>query len=113
LRRVSRLHESEIENIERSILRYFVRNPRAADTLEGITRWRLLHERIDRGFEQTSQALGRLVSQGYLLEEISPVSGSIFRLNLAKRAESQALLSEPYRARHGPARTGRGGGESA
>ena len=92
MHRVERPNDSDIENVEKSILRYFVRNPCAADSAEGVARWRLLHERIDHSVEQTREALRILVSKGYVLEETSPVSGPIFRLNLAKRGESEALL---------------------
>ncbi len=103
--RAGRSRGPEIEDIEKHILRYFVRNPRAADSLEGITRWRLLQERIDYSFEQTRKALQWLVSQGYVLEETSPVSGPIFRLNPAKWEEIQALLNKQQELRREPADT--------
>ena len=39
------------------ILSYFLRNPLAADTLEGVARWRLLDEVVYRKVEETRAAL--------------------------------------------------------
>lgn len=66
--------------IVKQILNYFLRNSKAADTLEGIARWRLLEEQVHRSFQQTELALTWLVEQGFL-EEVKTVGSSrIFRL---------------------------------
>jgi Fe2+ or Zn2+ uptake regulation protein len=66
--------------IVKQILNYFLRNSKAADTLEGIARWRLLEEQVHRSFQQTESALAWLVKQGFL-EEVETVGSSrIFRL---------------------------------
>ena len=66
--------------IVKQILNYFLRNSKAADTLEGIARWRLLEEQVHRSFQQTESALAWLVEQGFL-EEVETVGSSrIFRL---------------------------------
>jgi DNA-binding PadR family transcriptional regulator len=63
----------------KQILNYFLRNSKAADTLEGIARWRLLEEQVHRSFQQTESALAWLVEQGFL--EVETVgSRRIFRL---------------------------------
>jgi hypothetical protein len=36
--------------VTKQIVSYFLRNPNAADTLEGIARWRLLEERIHQKY---------------------------------------------------------------
>jgi DNA-binding NtrC family response regulator len=75
------------ERVARQILSYFLRNPRAADSLEGIARWRLLDEMVHRSLEETEEALSWLVAKGYL-EEISTLSSSkVFRLNSDKYDE--------------------------
>lgn len=64
----------------KQILNYFLRNSKAADTLEGIARWRLLEEQVHRSLQQTESALAWLVEQGFL-EEVETVGSSrIFRL---------------------------------
>ncbi len=89
----------EVEaKLAREILRYFSRHPIAADTLEGITRWRLLDERIERSLESVSRAMAWLVAEGLLVKESTALSGTIFRLNPEKRPEIEALLT-PVRKR--------------
>ncbi|HUP10205.1 MAG TPA: hypothetical protein VMU47_23840 [Caldimonas sp.] len=78
----------------KEILRYFLRNPGAADTLEGVARWRLMDERIHGTVEETDQALAWLVAEGLLLKEsrdgldptfcLSPEQGDRARLLLGK-----------------------------
>jgi hypothetical protein len=66
--------------IVKQILNYFLRNSKAADTLEGIARWRLLEEQVHRSFQQTESALAWLVKQGFLEEAETVGSSRIFRL---------------------------------
>ena len=81
----------------REILSYFVRNPQAADTLDGIVRWRLLSEVVHRKVEETSVAIEWLVEQGLLLETRSPGVGPIFSLNPEKISEAQCILDAGIR----------------
>ncbi len=83
------------EEVAREILSYFLRNPRAVDSFEGVARWRLLDERIHRSLEETKQALWWLVTQGFLVEESTPLAGQIFRLNQKKRADATRFLMSP------------------
>ena len=77
----------------KQILRYFVRNPEAADGLEGMVRWRLLEEMIHRSVEETHAALMWLVSRGFLTETRVPGSEKVFCLNREKQAEADHLLA--------------------
>jgi hypothetical protein len=74
------------------ILRYFTRHPQAADTLEGVARWRLLEDRVQRSVEGINDALDWLVAQGFLLQELTAGSGAIFRLNQQRISEAEELL---------------------
>ncbi len=78
----------------REILDYFLRNPQAADNLEGVARWRLMQEQVHRSVEEVDQALGWLVAEGLLLKESAEGSDAIFRLNVDKRAQAQRLLAK-------------------
>jgi len=78
--------------IAREVLDYFLRNPRVADSLEGVARWRLHDEPVHRSVEEISQALERLVAEGFLAAESGTGSGQIFRLNGKKAAEARTLL---------------------
>ena len=80
----------------KQILAYFVRNPGAADSLEGIARWRLLETIVQRSLAETAEAIRRLVAEGYLCEKDVPGSDSIFLLNQEKAAEAERVVdSEP------------------
>lgn len=83
------------------ILSYFMRNPEAADSLEGIARWRLLDEVINRSVQETDRALGWLVREGYLTESSGPGIKPMFRLNPERIADSAEALTP-----HGDATTG-------
>ena len=76
----------------REILAYFLRNPSAADSLEGIARWRLLEEAIQRKLIETQKALEWLLQEGYVIEQNRPAMGSLFRLNPDRQSEAELLL---------------------
>ena len=82
------------QEVAGDILKYFLCNPAAADNLEGMARWRLLSETIQRSVQQTSQALEWLVRRGFLLKLDTGGSGPVFCLNLEKRAEAEKLLGD-------------------
>ena len=76
------------------VLGYFVRNPRATDSLEGVARWRLLEEQVHRTLQQTETALAFLVSEGLLQEIRTPGSPAIFRLDPEHQADAVRFLSQ-------------------
>jgi len=59
---------------------YFGRHPLAADSVEGIARWRLLEENAHLQLESTARALRWLVDRGELVEEARPGMTALFRL---------------------------------
>lgn len=86
--------------IVKQVLSYFVRNPKAADTLEGVARWRLLDEQIQKSISQTEAALEWLVGEGFL-EELRPQgSRRLFRLNRERRADAIRLLEKTEKSGH-------------
>jgi hypothetical protein len=76
------------------ILRYFVRNPEAADTCEGIARWRLLEETIHHTTEETARAVDWLEARGYLQRVPGIGSSPLFMLDRAKLTEVTSFLAE-------------------
>lgn len=89
------------EQVMRDILGYFVRNPQAADTLDGIVRFRVMDELLHRGVPETEEALERLVAGGLLRRENAPGTSALYRLDRdhvddARRAlASDAPLAPP------------------
>ena len=83
------------KGLSRDILKYFLRNPQAADTLEGVANWRLLDEVIYYVVKDTSEALEWLVSQGYLVKDSSIGSNDIFQLNPQKRKDALQFIKQP------------------
>jgi hypothetical protein len=63
------------------ILAYFLRNPRSADTLEGVVRWRLLEEKIFSTVEDTRESIEWLVDQQYLSRISMPGKEPLYRIN--------------------------------
>jgi hypothetical protein len=90
-----RQHKELDSKIIKQVLGYFVRNPKTADTLEGITRWRLLQERVQKSLRETEGAIVWLVEKGYL-EEVLVAGGkeAIFRLNPERHSDALRLLSK-------------------
>jgi hypothetical protein len=76
------------EQVARQIMTYFVRNPNAADSLEGIARWRLLDEAVHRTVGETSLALADLVKRGLLT--CTPVQGGAPIYSLGTTAQPTA-----------------------
>ena len=63
-------------------MRYFLQNPEAADSLEGIARWRLLEMQVRDVVAETDAALALLVEQD-LVEQV-PIAGGPFLFRLKK-----------------------------
>ena len=77
----------------REILNYFMRNPQAADTLEGVARWRLMDEVIRRKLDETEAVLESLVTHGYLTRSMSPGGIAMFSLNSERAGEARQFLA--------------------
>ena len=86
-----------VTGVVRDVMRYFVQHPAAADSLEGIARWRLLEQRAQDLVAETSDALALLVEHG-MVEKISVPGGrALYRLN-PDRADAARELLEGRRA---------------
>lgn len=77
----------------KDILAYFLRNPQAVDSVEGVARWRVMEEQVHRSLEQTQSALAWLVSEGYLEELETAGTGRIVRLNPDRQAVAARFLA--------------------
>lgn len=83
---------SKSETVAREIMRYFLDRTEAADTLEGIARWRLMQQSIERTVDETASALHLLVERGVIEEVRTGAGPTLFRLNAEKRAAVEASL---------------------
>ena len=85
------------DELAEEILRYFVEHPKAADSLEGIAKWRLGHA-SSGNLACTAGALKRLVEFSFIEEIPILGSGPVFRLqemNLAGAKEFLASRKRP------------------
>jgi hypothetical protein len=82
------------EELAKEILSYFLRNPRAADTLAGVVRWRLPEERVHRAAESVNGALEWLVEEGYLDASDTESAGRVFSLHAEKRRDAERFVGD-------------------
>jgi hypothetical protein len=78
----------------KEVLSYFLRNPHAVDSLEGVARWRLLEETIHHRVEEVDGAVSWLVSQGFLMKEPTVRGFHTYRLNRDRADEAARLLAK-------------------
>jgi hypothetical protein len=80
--------------VTRQVLSYFVRNPQAVDSLEGVARWRLLDEAIHLQVNAARDALQWLVERGVLRQMTGPGLQPVFSLDPDRIEDAQRLLAE-------------------
>jgi Fe2+ or Zn2+ uptake regulation protein len=56
--------------ISREILDYLREHPRSGDTLEGVSKWWLMQQRVSESVENVFQALKQLGKEGFVHERI-------------------------------------------
>jgi hypothetical protein len=71
-------------DITEEILNYLFKHPDANDTLEGITEWWLLNQRITYEMRRVKAAVFKLVKEGWVIEIKSKNSIVRYRLNPKK-----------------------------
>lgn len=81
------------ETVVKEVLNYFLRNTRAADSLEGIARWRLLDEIVRLKVEETRWALEWLVQRKFLKKTKVAGGEPVFSLNQKKIPEAKSFLA--------------------
>jgi hypothetical protein len=80
------------KNVSQEILRYLLRHPDAQDTLQGISEWWLLEERIMRKYAEVEAALEGLVNVGFVLEKRVANVGTLYCLNKIKRNQIEKVI---------------------
>lgn len=95
--------DSKRSEIATDILSFLLRNPSAADSFEGIARWRLLEEIARRSVASTDEAMHWLIENGFLSEETIPGGKTIYRLNTDRRGDAERMVGgEESRDREAP-----------
>ncbi|MEO8427758.1 MAG: hypothetical protein ABI651_11675 [Verrucomicrobiota bacterium] len=69
------------------ILGYFISNPNANDTVEGLVEWRLLEQRIRHSIAEAESALTELVAGKLILARRGADGRIHYRVNPAKETE--------------------------
>jgi len=80
--------------VTRQVLGYFVRNPKAVDSLEGIARWRMVDEVLHLHVSATHESLAWLVERGLLQCTYGPGHQPLFSLDPVQLPEAEKLLAE-------------------
>jgi hypothetical protein len=88
--------------VTRQVLSYFVRNPQAVDSLEGVARWRLLDEAIHVHVAAAREALDWLVARGVIQRTEGPGLPPVFSLDPERQDEAEQLLAELTSKRRTP-----------
>ena len=76
------------------ILAYLCDNPNAGDTFEGIVEWWLLHQRIKFETRNISEAVRKLVAEGFILENEGSDSRTTYRVNQIRANEIQTIVNQ-------------------
>ncbi|MFQ5865004.1 MAG: hypothetical protein ACE5IW_07235 [bacterium] len=76
------------------LLNYFVRQPSATDTLQGIAEWWILKEHISYTVEKISSTLDLLVSKGFVIVKEYHNQEKHYKLNEEKLSEIKKALRE-------------------
>ena len=89
--------------LTQDIMRYYLRNPNVADTLEGLARWRLLEQTVHETVSEVQEAVSWLVSQGLLRKTLRFSSPPLFELNRDRLDDCKQYLEKVSRERKKPA----------
>jgi hypothetical protein len=84
----------EQRDVRYHILSYLCDNPNAGDTFDGIVEWWLLHQRIKFETRNISEAVRKLVAEGFILENAGSDSRITYRVNQIKAQEIQTLVNQ-------------------
>jgi hypothetical protein len=80
--------------LTKEIIRYYMRNPNAADTLEGLARWRLLEQTVHDTVSEVQEAVSWLVREGLLRKTLCFASPPLFELNRERIDDCKRYLEE-------------------
>jgi hypothetical protein len=82
-----------LQKVERFLIHYWLQNPRARDTLEGIYTWWLPHELRDLSHERMLEVVDELRERGWILEWRSKTGVITYGINPERRQELEDYLT--------------------
>jgi hypothetical protein len=82
----------ELLMVIQHILQYWLVYADAKDTLQGILKWWLPGDCVERGAEEVQAALEALVARGWVTKRQTLPSQALYGLNQSKYEEIQAFL---------------------
>jgi hypothetical protein len=74
------------------ILRYLIEHPDAKDTVQGILRWWLPKDPVERSEEEVQEVLEVLVARGWMTKRQTITSQELYGMNKEKLNTIQAFL---------------------
>jgi len=78
--------------VNREILGYLLDHPDAKDTVDGVIKWWLPEDLVDRGKKTVQEVLEILVSRGWLTERNVTSSEKIYGMNKDRLEEIENFL---------------------
>jgi hypothetical protein len=91
---ISVMAEERPPHLAKEILSYYVKHPTAADTYEGLARWRLLEEYVEQTTHDTEKAVDWLVSHGFLAVSGGLGNRRVFVLNADRRQDAETFVDD-------------------
>jgi hypothetical protein len=80
------------EKVTREILGYLLEHPDAKDTVDGVIKWWLPEDLVDRGKKTVQEVLEILVSRGWLTERNVTSSEKIYGMKKDRLEEIENFL---------------------
>lgn len=88
------MNEVSTSRVARAILEYLRKNPRAQDTLSGITEWWLPRQQIRTHATTVKDALALLLAEELIVEVKGKDSQHHYRINERKWAQIETMLED-------------------
>jgi hypothetical protein len=88
------MKEASTSRVARAILEYLHKNPRAQDTLSGITEWWLPKQQIRTQPTTVKDALALLIAEELIVEVKGKDSQSHYRINDRKWAQIETMFEQ-------------------
>lgn len=87
--------------VVQQILHHLIEYPNAKDTIQGILRWWLPKDPVERSDTEVQEALDELVKQGWVTQRQTATSQRFYGLNEEKLEEIKVFLQEQEDQREG------------